>query len=159
MSRNDFASQLTNLGLPGNIDAATLAVRALQHNRRRIRLLAALTIGLWIITFLVVPGFWLPFAAKLKEQSNLLQNPSGGQVSSQILAQVIQESLLHIWAVSGAILGVTTIASLLAAISTVWLVLTVRRVTLEQLSLGLSQIAEELRRLRMVPSPGTPGEG
>ena len=47
----------------------------------------------------------------------------------------------------GAILGLMTLASLLAAISTVWLVLTVRRVTLEQLSAGLALISEQLRRL------------
>jgi hypothetical protein len=61
-------------------------------------------------------------------------------------------ALMYIAGVSGIILAITTVASLLAAISTVWLVLTVRRVTLEQLTLGLTQIAEELRRLHVPPA-------
>jgi uncharacterized membrane protein len=53
----------------------------------------------------------------------------------------------HVAVVSGFILAVMTLASLLAAISTVWLVLTVRRVTLEQVSMGLAQISEQLKRM------------
>ena len=154
MSQNEFASQLTKLGLPASLDADSLAAMALSRNRRRIRGLSALTIGLWIVTFLFVPAFWMPFAAKMKQQAILLQGISSGKppVTLETVTHTLQQSLLYIAGVSGAILAITTIVSLLAAISTVWLVLTVRRVTLEQLALGLSQIAEELKRLRVPPA-------
>jgi hypothetical protein len=151
---SEFGSQLTNLGLPPAVDARALASAALKRNRRRIRSLAALTIGLWAITFLLVPSLWMPFAAKMKQQAIILTGMTNGQpapVTLDTVARVVRDALLHIAAVSGIILGMITIASLLAAISTVWLILTARRLTLEQMSTGLAQISEQLRQLQTKP--------
>jgi hypothetical protein len=139
---SEFGLELTKLGL-GGMDASTLAAQALKRNRRRIRMLAGLTIGLWILDFLMVPGFWMPFAAKMKMDATSVSQAA----DVPTLAKMTQDIALHIALVSGFILAVMTLASLLAAISTVWLVLTVRRVTLEQVSMGLAQISEQLRRL------------
>jgi hypothetical protein len=149
MSEHNFGSELTSLGLPATLDAKTLAATVLKKNRRRIRMLSALTIGLWIMTFLLVPSLWMPFAAKMNEQTKLLLTPNRQPlpVTTETLTRILGEVTVHVSMVSGYILGIITLASLLAAISTVWLVLTVRRVTLEQLSAGLALISEQLRRL------------
>jgi len=159
---SEFGSELTKLGLPAATDAATLAAEALKRNRRRIRSLASLTIGLWILTFLLVPGMWMPFAAKMTREAQSLAETRHSPLQSEqtdarryaeleTMNQVLQDSLMYISKVSGAILAVITLASLLAAISTVWLVLTVRRVTLEQLAAGLAHISEQLRQKTSAP--------
>ncbi|HEY7120182.1 MAG TPA: hypothetical protein VH475_26580 [Tepidisphaeraceae bacterium] len=148
-SSHEFASQLSNLGLPPAMDPSALAARALARNRRRIRTLATLTIGLWTIAFLMVPSLWMPFAAKMKHDAHLLVGDDGKVIPTNMetLARLLHDLMNHVAVVSGFILAVMTLASLLAAISTVWLVLTVRRVTLEQVSMGLAQISEQLKRM------------
>ena len=54
--------------------------------------------------------------------------------------------------VSTFIAAVSTMASLLGAIATVWLVMTVRRSTLQQISAGLAQISEQLRQIQQKPT-------
>jgi hypothetical protein len=159
---NEFGSQLVDLGLPPAMDAKTLAARALKRNRRRIRSLAALTIGLWAITFLLVPSMWMPFAAMMNQNALKLQAPDGHvlPVSNETLAKVLHDVTMYVAVISGYILGLMTIASLLAAISTVWLVLTVRRVTLEQVATGMAQISEQLAAMsRVSPSPSGKAQG
>jgi hypothetical protein len=156
MSQNPFASELTKFDLPLQGPGA-LASRALSRNRRRVRVLSALTIALWAITFLMVPALWMPFAAKMKHlaiglDQTISAHPTTVDVES--VAQVLREVCLYVAMVSGAILAIMTIASLLAAISTVWLVLTVRRVTLEQISMGLAQISQQLARLESTKGGG-----
>jgi hypothetical protein len=139
------------LGLPPAVDPAALASAALKRNRRHIRALAALTIGLWAITFLLVPSVWMPFAAKMKQEAIVLTGMTDGQrapVTLDTVTKVVQDALLHIAVVSGIILALITVASLLAASSTVWLILMSRRLTLEQVSTGLAQISEQLRQLQ-----------
>src|SRR5438046_587557 len=114
MSPNKFEPQLTDLGLPAAMDAKALAAAALKRNRRRIRSLAALTIGLWIITFLMVPSLWMPFAAKMKRDAIVLTGTVDGQttpVTIETLTKVLQDALIHISMVSGVILGLITVAS------------------------------------------------
>jgi hypothetical protein len=150
MSQNEFASQLTKMGFPSNIDAATMAEVALRRNRRRIRVLSALTIGLWVIDFLLVPAAWLPFAAMMKQKMILLDHAMTGKAAPMTvdaLTKIVKELCQQLSIGSGFVLAIMTLASLLAAISTVWLVLTVRRVTLEQVSIGLAQIAQQLQRI------------
>ena len=149
MNTSDFGSELAQLGLPAALDAKALAAKALSKNRGRIRLLAALTILLWVLDFLMIPAIWLPFVAQMKERALRLIDTNGQviPVTTEELTRTLADLMIHVSMVSGAILCVMTLASLLAAICTVWLVLTVRRVTLEQLSAGLAQISEQLRRL------------
>ena len=148
MSDSGFGSELTKQGPPTSIHIADLTADALNRNRRRIRSLSGLTIGLWILTFLIVPALWMPFAAMMNRESDALarmtQNPP---VQTMDLATTLINVLNHISRVSAIVLTVLTVASLLAAMSTIWLVLTVRRVTLEQLSAGLAQISDQLRKL------------
>jgi hypothetical protein len=149
MTRPDeFGSQLTNLGLPPTLDATALAAQALRRNRRRIRWLAALTIGLWAIAFLMVPALWMPFAAKMEQNAKLLLTADGQVIptTTETLARVLHDVVHYVAVVSGGILAIMMLASLLAAISTVALVLKVRRLTLEQLAAALAQISEQLKQ-------------
>ena len=143
MSTNPFGAQLTSLGLPPSMDPANLVARALQHNRRRIRRLALRTILLWVLDIVLVPALWLPFAAKIKQESNVLSQA----VTAEQVAKSVNDILQQLPFVSGWILLIMTLVALLAAISTVRLVLVVRWVTLEQLSMGLAQVSEQLKAL------------
>jgi hypothetical protein len=147
---NEFGSELTKLGLPATTDAAALAAQALQRSRRRIRQLATLTILLWIFDIVLIPSVMLPLAAKFKQLAQVAAGNVDGQptpVTVETLAKIIHDILQNIIMVSTAVITMMTLASLLAAICTVWLVLTVRRVTLEQMSAALAQISDQLKRL------------
>jgi hypothetical protein len=97
----------------------------------------------------LVPSLWMPFAAKMKHNALELVTPEGQvlPVTNESLAKNLSDLMVHVSVVSGFILGIMTLASLFAAISTVWLVLTVRRITLEQLASGLAQISEQIALL------------
>ena len=56
--------------------------------------------------------------------------------------------LMELWIVAFIVVGISTVAALLAAICTIWLVLTVRRVTLAQITENLAGISEQLARLQ-----------
>jgi hypothetical protein len=146
---NEFGSKLTKLGLPATTDAATLAAQALDRNRRRIRRLATLTILLWILDILLIPSVMMPLAAKFHHLAEVAAGKVDGQptpVTVETLAKIVHDILDNIIMVSTAVVTMMLLASLLAAICTVRLVLTVRRVTLEQMSAGLAQISEQLKR-------------
>jgi small-conductance mechanosensitive channel len=143
MSQSPFGVQLTDLGLPPLMDAASLAARALEWNRRRIRALSRRTILLWVLDIVLVPALWMPFAAKIRMETDALTSAT----TTEQLSKTVKDILSQLPMVSGWILLIMTIVALLAAISTVRLVFVSRRLTMEQLALGLAQISEQLKIL------------
>jgi hypothetical protein len=119
----------------GNETGAVAAAAAAERDARRIRSLAAATIGFWLLAALLIPAVLMPLWAKLK----------GHAGDPRVTPEVALESLAI---VATYIAVVSTVASLLAASCTVWLVLTVRRSTLRQISSGLAQISEQLAAMR-----------
>ena len=112
---------------------------------------AALTIGLWLLASFMTLGLLLPMWAKAKaNMKEYSSHPSAQDFSLPPLARVSvpYDSFLALAIASTAIAAVSTSASLLAAISTVWLVLSVRRSTLQQISAGLAEISEQLRQMQ-----------
>ena len=128
----------------------TMAVEALRRDRRRIRGLAGLTIGLWLLAALVIPGFYFPFQAFIEPKVALLEKHTRekdpGIDAHFVAAHIVLMTRGGAVAVVG-FLTVFTLTSLLAAISTVWLVLSVRRITLRQLQEGLAEISRQLKVL------------
>ena len=92
-------------------------------------------------------GTATPVTMKQVSQDLEATNGAASPITTKALAEALQVAVMYIAGVSGFILAIMILAPLLASISTVWLVLTVRRVTLEQLSTGLAQISEQLKRL------------
>jgi hypothetical protein len=149
MSQRDFASELMN---QISSDAGTDPNRILQRQRRRIRNLSVVIIGFWLIALLLITTMLLPMWGKAK-QLGLLERPdrtttapvaSPGSPSHVSNAQIFQA----VATVSTFIAIITTLAALLSAIATVWLVSTVRRTTLHQISAALAEISAQLKQLQ-----------
>jgi hypothetical protein len=153
MSQHDFSNEL--LGQTAAAPATDPA-RILDRERRRMRIAAALVIGLWLFATFILLTVLLPMWAKVNFLQQLenksaapttMLAPVGG--APHLTANQILRALATI---STAISVVVTLASLLAAIATVWLVFTVRRITLRQISVALAQISEQLRQMQHKPS-------
>jgi hypothetical protein len=130
---------------------AAIAGGVLRRERRRVRLLAAATITLWALAALTVPALFFPLRAQVLWQADALEQSA---VNREFRVDAYSVALDVVSMVRGAIfasswlLTILTATSLLAAVCTIALVLTVRRITLRQLGEGLAEISEQLRLLR-----------
>jgi len=135
-------------------DPRSLAASVVQREDRRIRRLVGVTIGLWILAALVIPGFYLPLRAFVLPKFEWMEKQArekDPQIDAPLVAWHVATA---VQAASIAVLGfliVFTVTSLLAAICTIQLVLTVRRVTLRQVREGLADISRQLQRLERPP--------
>jgi hypothetical protein len=158
-----------------NEDARTTADKIVRRERRRIRTLAGLAIGLWIIATLLIASVYLPVGAKLKQFAIMLSHdaPAGFRydpfppgnatapapvptaeqlpgVVAEIHRQqwVMGEIILHEWIVGAIILVLAMATGGVASVATVVLALTIRRVTMRQVSEQLATISDQLRQLQ-----------
>jgi hypothetical protein len=155
-------------------EAKRTAEAVLKRDRRRIRALATLTIGLWAIAALLIPSVYLPLGAKMKQYARIVlaSNPTAAnrilsdtemerapmpvppdqlaatlarvQHEQWILAQLV----FHQWIIGAIIMSLALAAGILASISTVALAMTIRRTTLRHVSANLAEISEQLRQLK-----------
>lgn len=154
-------------------DARRMAETVVQRDRRRVRWLGVLSIGLWILSLLLIASVYLPIGGMLNQYSILLdkENPGAGkgvmremseppgppipadQVPT-VLARVQHEALIvsqivaHVWVGGAIILAMALLTGLLASACSVALAITIRRTTLRQVSASLAEISEQLRLLR-----------
>ena len=109
---------------------------------------------LWVLTALLIPAIWMPMAAQIVEEASVLlpdRNPT--PVTAPQVAEVIVHMAKVSMTASAIMLLIALLAELLAAVLTVWLVLTIRRVTLRQVSDSLAEISEQLRRMQGGQAP------
>jgi hypothetical protein len=155
------------------VDARRTAEKVLHRDRRRIRQWAVLAVGLWMLAALLIPSVYLPVGAKLKQFAiqmqasappgfNINQVPRDSDVFPVPTAQempqmvadlrhqqwIVSQIILRSWIVGAIILAFALAAGILASISTVALALTIRRVTLRQVSEQLAEISRQLDELR-----------
>lgn len=126
---------------PTGDDLQAMTQKLLRRDRRRVAFWAALSVFLWVIAssgfFLLGYVFFTAIVPKLDGYAR--QSPAGAKY-------------LRLWTSIG--LGAVTVilgsvaASLLAAISTVVLIVTSRRATLRQINASLQIIAREVQQLR-----------
>ena len=148
---DEFGSALINLG-DSRSNVERLADEVLRRDRRRIRTLSSLMIGAWLLAALLIPSVLLPMWAKIKHHSQTYTWIDGQRKSTDQLPPM--EAMQGLAIVSTFIAAVSTSASLLATICTVWLVLTVRRSTLRQITVGLTDLSDQLRQLHPRPPAG-----
>lgn len=160
-------------------DAQRTTEAVLRRDRRRIRALAILTIGLWVLAALLIPSVYLPLGAKVKQLATLLDavNPGAADVVVSdnaatepvapvapedvpaVLARVqhqtwiVGQIVYHQWIIGAIILTFALAAGILASVASVALALTIRRVTLRQVASSLAQISEQLRDLQRTSRP------
>jgi hypothetical protein len=142
MTEKELGKALLNLDAsPAVADPKTLTRTILGRDRRRIRLLAGVATLFWILTAAGVVCF-CPF---------YLQN-----VAPRLRAYHAGRAQLQndwgAWATVGEwaayLVLACVISFVLAAVSTVFLILLSRRATLRQINASLVAISEELRQLR-----------
>ena len=130
---------------------AAIVNAVLRRERRRVRFLAAATIALWALAALTVPAFFFPLRAQVLWQADALEQSATNREfrvdAYSVALDVVSLARGAIFATSW-LLTILTATSLLAAACTVALILSVRRITLRQLSEGLAQISEQLRSLQ-----------
>jgi hypothetical protein len=145
----DLGSRLISQEAMG-LDARTLATVALLRQRRRIRLLAGGTVGLWFLAAAVIPAFLMPMHAAIEPKVSVMAKhvaTGDERATPEVVAGALLALYRHMAFAFSAAAVVSTVCSLLAAVATVWLVMTVRRNTLDQVNLGLAEVSEQLRRL------------
>jgi hypothetical protein len=140
--------------LGGVPDARRLTWQIVERDRRRVALLTAVTVAVWLLAAalvlagLVGYGFLFPEQAKLVHEIEAGKlTPAQGEQAQRALLVGFQKGTLLI-ALSLGVLAV-------AALCTVLLLLASRRATLRQVNASLLEIAEQLKRLRP-PAPGGP---
>ena len=137
-----------------NSDAIATVQSVLQRDRRRTRVLIGLTIGLWILAALLIPAFYLPMASMVLPKFEQMEKQALEKDPQLDAHMVGWHVAVSVKAANYAIVGFLTVfalTSLLAAISTIGLVLTVRRVTLRYISEQLADISNQLRQFQRSP--------
>ena len=123
---------------PSDLDPRSLARNIVEHDRQRIRVLAVVTTLFWIAATAGI--VWLSIMYVMMVEPRLMAYAAGK-------AQI--ESDWKDWAVAGDIaakgLLVCLATMLLAAISTVTLIMYSRHATLRQINASLSELSERLR--------------
>ena len=168
--------------LTANEDARRIAQQVIRRDHRRIRALAIATVGLWLVAALLIPSIYLPFGAKVKHFAGQLDAdipaaerrggtdpsrpaapipPVAAEDVPQVLARVqhqqwiIGQIAAYQWIVGAGILACALGAAILASAATVALALTLRRVTLRQVTESLGEMSEQLRLLRQERATGS----
>ena len=162
---------------PDAFNAKQTTDAVLKRERRRIRMLAALTIGLWLIAALLIPSVYLPLGAKMKQYARiaLAENPTaaGRMLSDEEMERppmpvppeqvattlarvqhehwILAQLVFHQWIIGAIIMGLALAAGILASVSTVALAMVIRRTTLRQVSEQLAAISEQLRQIKPAP--------
>jgi hypothetical protein len=139
---------------PIQSEGERIAAEVRRREARRVRSLSVLTIALWIISVFLIASVALPALAKMKQVAILLKQPgtTGQPLTAQEIADLLANVLPGILAVGMLMLGMALLTGLLASICTVALSLTIRRVTLRQISESLAQISTQIRELKGTPA-------
>jgi hypothetical protein len=136
-------------------DAQGLTQKVLERDRRRVRLLTGLTVGVWLLAAALILldligfGFILPAQAHLWGTWTAIENGKGAQAERDAL----QHELVVWFEMGTLVIGFSVLVMAVAALCTVFLILASRRATLRQVNASLLVISEQLRQAR----PGSGG--
>jgi hypothetical protein len=127
-------------------DPRWVSSEIVSRDRLRVRLLAGLVAFLWLagIAGVLYMIFWF-------NRFIILFGPFDGGHTNEWYATALFHAKMELHHSLEACLGAVPIL-LLAALGTVWLVLSSRRATLNQINISLAQISEQLRRSQTSPT-------
>jgi hypothetical protein len=128
-------------------DAHQLTRKIVERDRRRVRLLAVLTIVLWAIAALGIGVVLYALLALHPDQRKLVRDVERGRVTPAERERIEE---LH-WAViekTTAVVAISVAVLTLAALGTVFLVLASRGATIRQVNATLLEISEQLKLLK-----------
>jgi ABC-type Fe3+ transport system permease subunit len=147
MTEKELGKALLELDMapPAAPDARQLTRQILARDRRRVRLLAAITTFFWVLSAgsvgWLIAFYFLHIAPRLRAY---------GAGRAKLQNDWDAWARVGDWA-ANSVLG-CLIALVLAAVCTVMLILLTRRATLRQINAGLAEIAERLKALGQVPA-------
>jgi hypothetical protein len=151
MTEQDLGKALLNLDATSSMrfsDPRRLAQAAIARDQRRVRLLAGVTILLWLLaaTGLFVAVYIALWHLYPKEHK-LLQDVALGKLTDE---QIVTLQALHFQAmrICTLVIAAAFAAITVAAVCTVWLILISRRATLRQINAHLADISDQLQRLQ-----------
>jgi len=159
MSEKDLGKALLNL------DAASLAAvpdtrqqtwNILARDRRRVRLLTAVTVCIWLLAALLVFGGLVGFGLIFPQQAKLMNDLQEGKLTAAQRDESQRNLLVGFQ--KGTLLIAFSVAVLsLTSVLTVLLILASRWATLRQVNAGLVEISEQLKELRLAGGGSSSG--
>jgi hypothetical protein len=159
VNEKDLGRALLRLGaaeLGGVPDTRQMTWQIIERDRQRVRLLTALTVGVWLLATVFVLAGLVGYGFLMPEQAKLLREIEAGELTPAQRDQA-QRALL-VGFQKGTLLIAFSVAVLaLTTLGTVLLLFASRRATLRQVNASLMEIAEQLRRLRPAPPPAAGG--
>jgi hypothetical protein len=151
MTENDLRKALLGLdaaAIASAPDARQIAGRVLARDRRRVRLLAALTIVLWVTAAL---GIVLVLCALMFVHPAMLQTIPRG--ASAVDRERFEHVRLIMLEKSTAVVAISVAILALAALGTVLLVFAAHAATIRRVNATLVEISEQLKQLRPADPP------
>ena len=135
-------------GLGSTPDPRLLTGAILERDRRRVRVLAAVAVALWLVPAALVAYVLASFAGDfIPKQKQLQKHVAEGRLTGEERRRL--EAFHLDWMAAGAKLGAVSVAAIgLAAVVTVMLIAASRRATLRQINASLVTISEQLKQLR-----------
>jgi hypothetical protein len=120
----------------------------LERDRRRVRRLACLTLGAWLVSTLLIFTVLVAFGLLFPQVAKLRMDVEQGKVTQDQREQLRNAHDLGL--MKGTLLIAFSVAALtFAALCTVLLNLSTRRATLRQINASLVEISEQLKELRL----------
>jgi uncharacterized membrane protein YbhN (UPF0104 family) len=150
--------QVDALQLAGTPDAVQQTWKVLERDRRRLRWLTRLTVGVWILAVLLILFVLVSLGLLFPLQAKLRQDPPDARLTA-VEREQMQKDVAIAFQLSGVFvvyaLGVLAIAML----GTVLLLSASRRATLRQVNASLIEISAQLKQLRdsLKPPPSAQG--
>jgi hypothetical protein len=158
MSDRDLSKSLLQAAVAeqsGPLDRRDLTAQVLQRDRRRIRLLGAATLLLWLLGACGIAFVLYELSAYVPQYWAFRWEQTG--TTSMERRQSITESYLAGLNIGIVVISCSAAVLALAALGTFLLVLETRRATLRQINTSLALISERLERLQELRERERPG--
>jgi hypothetical protein len=153
MTEKDLRKALLRLDVDASAigsvpDAPEITRRVLDRDRRRVRLLAGLTVFLWVTAAL---GIVLVLGALLHVHPAMLQTiPRGASPADRERFEHVRLMMLE---KSTAVVAISVAVLALAALGTVFLLFAAHTATIRRVNATLVEISEQLKQLRPAGPP------
>ena len=150
MNEKELSNALLNVDatdLASVPDARRLTWNVLERDRRRVGLLTALTVGVWLLAAALILFDLVVFGLIFPAQAHSWHDVETGK-GTQAERDAIQHQLLVAFEMGTLVIGFSVAVMAVAALCTVFLIRASRRATLRQVNASLLEISEQLKQLR-----------
>jgi hypothetical protein len=137
-------------------DPLKLTRNVLERDRRRVRRLTVLTVGLWLLAAGLILLDLINFGLIFPAQEHRWRQVQAGDVGD-VERDAIQHQLLEAFEIATVLIGFSVAIMAVAALCSVLLILASRRATLRQVNASLLELSEQLKRLHRKQGAGTAG--